>query len=343
MFGFEYSAGLANWKRSLLLAALVFVPGAGISQGEEVGVNSNSAPSVSAPVPVKERRLELSGCAAVDGGVLVVEDELIGAVLLLDHLRTTPLELSTVKLERKKKARAPYADAFKLFPFQDFEDIASDGATKVYFIGSHHGKDGERRPDREFLFHGEWDGKDKELKVVGEQYALLDLIAPVLDDLGCGIGLSATQISDTLNIEGLALHGEQLFIGLRSPLTPAGKAILLFMPVVSAMAGEGAMEHAELDLNGGGIRALDWDPVRGQLLVVSGAVGASAENSASAAMWEYDPASATLKVILEFPQEIARKGPEGVCRLPESAGGKLLVVLDGEGSAQGAEFVEIDG
>jgi hypothetical protein len=115
------------------------------------------------------------------------------------------------------------------------------------------------------------------------------------------------------------------------------------MPVVSAMAGEGAMEHAELDLNGGGIRALDWDPVRGQLLVVSGAVGASAENSASAAMWEYDPASATLKVILEFPQEIARKGPEGVCRLPESAGGKLLVVLDGEGSAQGAEFVEIDG
>lgn len=326
-----------------MLAALVLEPGAGTSQGEEVGVKSSSGPSVSAPVPVKERRMELSGCAAVDGGVLVVEDELIGAVLLLDHLRTTPLELSTVKLERKKKARAPYTNAFKLFPFQDFEDIASDGATKVYFIGSHHGKDGERRPDREFLFHGEWDGKDKELKVVGEQYALLNLIAPVLDDLGCGIGLSATGISDSLNIEGLALQGDQLFIGIRSPLTPAGKAILLSMPVAVAMAGEGAVELAELDLNGGGIRALDWDPVRGQLLVVSGAVGASSGNSASAAVWEYDPPSATLKVVLEFSPEIARKGPEGVCRLPESVGGKLLVVLDGEGSAEGAEFVEIDG
>ncbi len=334
---------MVKWKIYLLLVALVYFPGTGVSRGEEVVVNKSAALSVSAPVPVKERRMELSGCAAVDGGVLVVEDELIGAVLLLDHLRAAPLELSTVKLERKKKARAPYADAFKLFPFQDFEDIASDGATKVYLIGSHHGKDGERRPDREFLFHGEWDGKDKELKVVGEQYGLLDLIAPVLEELGCGIGLSATAISDTLNIEGLALYGERLFIGIRSPLTPAGKAILFSMPVAAAMAGEGAVEHAELDLNGGGIRALDWDPVRGQLLIVSGAVGASSGNSASAAVWEYDPASATLKGVLEFPQEIARKGPEGLCRLPESAGGKLLVVLDGEGGAEGAEFVEIDG
>lgn len=343
MLGYEYLGGLANWKLSLLCAILAVLPGAGISHGEEVGVNSSRVPSVGAPVPVKERRMELSGCAVVDGGVLVVEDELIGAVLLLDHLRITPLELSTVKLERKKKARAPYADAFKLFPFQDFEDIASDGATKVFFIGSHHGKDGERRPDREFLFRGEWDGKDKELKVVGEQYALLDLIAPVLDDLGCGIGLSATEVSEALNIEGLALHGEQLYIGLRSPLTPAGKAIVLSMPLAVAMTGEGTVDHAELDLNGGGIRALDWDPVGRQLLVVSGSAGESPGDFASAALWEYDPASAALKEILKFPDEIARKAPEGVCRLPESVGGRLLVVLDGEGSEEGAEFVEIDG
>ncbi len=327
-------------KVCLLLAAVVCIHGAGTAQEKVISVNTVQSPTVSAPLVVRERRMELSGCAAVEGGVLVVEDELIGAVLLLEHLRTPPLELATVKLERKKKDRAPYADAFKLFPFQDFEDIASDGASQVFLIGSHQGKDGERRPDREFLFHGAWDGKEKELKVVGEQYSLLELIAPVLDDLGCGIGLTATEVSEALNIEGLALLGEQLYVGLRSPLTPAGKAILLSMPVAAAMAGKGPVGHRELDLNGLGIRALDWDPVRGQLLVLSGPSG---EGSGEAALWALNPASESVNSILEFSPDIARKVPEGICRLPESAGGKLLVVLDGEGGEVGAEFVEIDG
>lgn len=307
---------------------------------EGASVNETKSPVVGAPVPVQERRMELSGCAVVDGGVLMVEDELIGAVLLLDDLAKPPHVLSTVKLERKKKARAPFADAFKLFPFQDFEDIASDGLETVYFIGSHHGKDGERRPDREFLFKGEWDGKGKELKVVGEQYGLLERIAPVLERLGSGIGLTRTEVSDGLNIEGLALHGETLYIGLRSPLTPSGKAILLSGPVDGVLDGSATLESLELDLGGGGVRALDWDPVRGELLVLSGASG---EQPSTSALYGLNPAGGALSPIVTFEGEIAKKSPEGICRLPQKAGGKLLLVLDGEGGEAGAEFVEIDG
>lgn len=325
---------------SVMLVLTLMSCAAGTAQSEETEVSEAKA---GAPIAVQERRMELSGCAAVGGGVLVVEDELIGAVLLLENTARRPLVLSTVKLERKKKARAPFAEAFKLFPFQDFEDIASDGASAVYLIGSHHGKEGERRPDREFLFRAEWDAKDRELKVVGEQYRLLDLIAPVLDELGCGIGLTATEISSALNLEGLALHGETLYIGLRSPLTPAGNAIVLSGPAEAVMAGSAPLEASALDLGGSGVRALDWDPVRGVLLVLSGPSSDRPDGDAVSTLSGFDPVTGTRTDILTFAPEIARKSPEGVCRLPQDSGGKLLVVLDGEGSEKGAEFIEIDG
>ena len=177
---------------------------------------------------------------------------------------------------------------------------------------------------------------------MGEQYGLLEMIAPVLDGLGCDIGLSATEVSPNLNIEGLALNGAQLFIGLRAPLTADGKAILLSMAATSALAGKGAVEQVTLDLDGGGIRALDWDPMRGRLLIISGASGETSGGTPTAALWEFDPVTGVTNKMLEFEPELARKSPEGVCRLPEQAGGRLLVVLDGEGSESGAEFVEID-
>lgn len=330
--------GIAARAFGLVMVAAAVGCAAAQAEGERVSVVN-----VGEPVAVQERRMELSGCALVEGGVLVVEDELIGAVLLLEDTAQRPLVLSTVTLERKKKARAPFASAFKLFPFQDFEDIASDRAFSVYVIGSHNGKDGERRPDREFLLRAEWDIEHKELKVVGEQYRLLERIAPNLELLGCGIGLTNTEVKSTLNIEGLALRGDTLYIGLRAPLTPAGKAIVLSGPAKDIMGGSGALEAAELDLGGLGVRALDWDPVRNELLVLSGPSFDPTQAGSTSEVSGYDPATKTLTKIVTFEPAVARKSPEGICRLPQELGGKLLVVLDGEGGAQGAEFIEIDG
>lgn len=326
-------------RRTLGLVAVTAAVWGAAVEAEEGRVNEMK---VGEPLAVQQQRPELSGCAVVEGGVLVVEDELIGAVLLLEDLAQRPLELSTVKLERKKKARAPYASAFKLFPFHDFEDIASDDALSVYVIGSHNGKDGERRPDREFLIKAEWDREHRELKVIGEQYRLLERIAPSLESLGCGIGLTNTEVSTTLNIEGLALQGETLYIGLRSPLSPTGKAILLSGPAKDIMSGSGPLKAEELDLGGQGIRALNWDPALKTLLVLSGPSFDPTTESISEVLG-FDPPTSTLTKMLTFEPAIARKGPEGICRLPGNAGGKLLVVLDGEGGAQGAELIEIDG
>ena len=290
---------------------------------------------VEGPVAVRDRRLELSGCAAVSGGVLVVEDEVVGTVLHLNTPSGDAPEVTHIKLERKKKQRAPYAPRPKLFPIQDFEDIASDRDGDVYLIGSHNGKEGERRPDREFLLHAEWDRESAELKVIGEQYALLDSLAPVLDRLGCGIGLTATEVSDALNIEGLAYNAGTLYIGLRSPLSADGKAIVVAASARALFDGDSPipLDPIELDLSGGGIRALDWDSKSNMLLAISGPPidGATAE----AALWHVDTSKADATPLHTFSAEHARKQPEGVCRLSEADGAGLLVVLDGNASITG--------
>lgn len=330
----------ANRIRRAALAALLAGltachPGTTRAQQGAPQVSGSNELKVGAPMAMMERRLELSGCAVVEGGLLLVEDELIGALLFASKIGQAPIDVATIKLERKKKARAPFAPAHKLFPYQDFEDIASDGASQVYVIGSHHGKDGERRPDREFLFACDWDAKDGEIKVVGEQYGLLDMIAPVLKAAGVDIGLTETDVVDTLNIEGLALHGGTLYIGLRSPLSASGKALLLSGPVEGVMAGSAALQLTEIDLAGGGIRALDWDPVRGALLGISGPAG---DGSGPSSLWAIDVEGGTAETVLKFDEFIARKSPEGICRMP---GGPLVVALDGEGDSRGGELVEI--
>ena len=319
------------------VASMLLIATGVAAQGHQV----NQA-SIAGATPVQGMPLELSGCAVVDGGVLMVEDEAIGAVLLATDMKRQPLNLTQVKLERKKKQRAPYADRPKLFPVQDFEDIASDRSSNVYFLGSHNGKDGERRPDREFLLYGEWEKKQGEIKVLGENYQLLEHAAPVLADLGCNLGLTRETVDPALNMEGLAWHEGQLYIGLRAPLTPDGQAIVLAGDAEALFGGgfAASLKAFTLDLDGGGIRALDWDPVKDTLLVISGAHEDGA--AAQPALWACDATGASLQKIHQFDVDVAHKLPEGVCRLPEESGGQLLVVLDGGGLNGGGEVVYLD-
>ena len=296
-------------------------------------------PSVSQPVSVRDRPLELSGCAVVDGGVLVVEDELVGSVLFMTDPGAAPLAAESIKLERRKKERAPYASAFKLFPFQDFEDIATDRAETVYLLGSHNGKGGERRPDREFLFYATWDKKQGELKVRGEHYRLLEGLVSALGALGVELGLSTTKLEAEVNAEGLALMDGRLYVGLRAPLTPEGHGIVVSASVKDVFKdGKPATWIPEaVDLDGGGVRALDLDPVSGSILVISGP--AKDGGQAERALWTWTPGEAPVRRVT-FDETIARKKPEGVCRLSEADGGDVLVVLDGEGGA-GGEVVRV--
>ncbi len=313
---------------AIVLTTLLLVVGGACVDAEKV--SEMESVQVSAIVPVQDRPLELSGCAVVDGGLLVVEDELVGSVLFISALDETPLVVSSVKLERKKKSRKPYAPADKLFPIQDFEDIASDGSEAVYLLGSHQGKGGERRPDREFLLAAKWDEKQEELKVVGEQYQMLESVAPILERAGVSIGISGHAVNPDVNFEGLAYDGERLYLGLRGPQTVGGEAVVLSARA-DGLFRAGATPSwsvVTLPLKGAGIRALDWDRQRNHLWVVS---GPSSTDTGEAALWRVAPNGSALVEVHQFTGEVARKAPEGVCRLPESKGGGLLVVLDGGG------------
>lgn len=303
-------------------------------------------PQISHTATVGSRGFELSGTAVVSGGLLLVDDESIGSVLFVTGPPDSPGVAAAIKLERKKKERAPYAPQPKLFPIQDFEDIATDRDSEIFLLGSHNGKDGERRPDREFLLRGKWNldiknPTDSEIKVTGEQYHLLEGIAPGLEALGVEVGLSDTAVSDRVNIEGLAYHNGRLFVGLRSPLTASGNAILVTLESETAFGSPDRLEPTfqEIDLDGGGIRALDWDPKRESLLAVSGP--AVDDGPTSAQVWHVDPDTGESTVWYTFTADIARKGPEGICRLPEKDGGQIVVVLDGEGSDGRSEMLLI--
>lgn len=316
-----------EWGMLMASVATALIAGA---QGDLDKESKMASTQVSAIVPVQERPLELSGCAVVDGGVLVVEDELIGSVLFVSRLGDSPLNLSTVKLERKKKSRKPYTTADKLFPLQDFEDIASDGKDLVYLLGSHQGKGGERRPDREFLLSAKWDKKEQELKVVGEHYQVLDAIAPALTRAGVSMGLTALGVNPDVNFEGLAFDGERLYLGLRGPQTSGGDALLLSVraDALFKAGGNDAWTVVSLPLNGAGIRALDWDPKAQHLWILS---GPSSSDTGTAGVWRSAPDGTSLAEVHQFSEDVAQKAPEGVCRLPEKEGGALLIVLDGGG------------
>ncbi|MBX3178365.1 MAG: DUF3616 domain-containing protein [Candidatus Hydrogenedentes bacterium] len=327
----------------MAIALLALGSGCGNMEDRQVRANAISKGTEAGLVAVQAPPPELSGCAVVEGGVLVVEDEAIGAVLFCPDTAARPLPLRSVKLERKKKDRAPFADRDKLFPVQDFEDIASDGRREVFFIGSHNGKDGERRPDREFLIQAKWSPKDAELKVSGEAYNLLDRLAPALEEKGVPLGLTRENVVDALNFEGLAYHDGRLFIGLRGPLAPTGGALICVVDAEAAFGGNGPLnaDILVLDLRGAGIRALDWDPVENTLLVIS---GPSVDGGGGpVALWRCDAKGGGLVEVHAFDPAVARKKPEGVCRLPADQGGNLMVVLDGDGESHVSEVLFLPG
>ncbi|WP_306755268.1 DUF3616 domain-containing protein [Paracoccus actinidiae] len=170
-----------------------------------------------------------------------------------------------------------------------------EGATwldgKIYLIGSHsRNGDGERRKDRRQFFS---------IGIAAGTVPTITLDPPVsLHSLAESLSELDTTLSDTIrldveedvslapdnggfNIEGLSatIDGDSIFIGLRSPQTPAGEAIVIsFANPTEALAG-GAPQFelfAKLDLDGRGIRSMEVVPALGTYIIVAGPGGGAA-------------------------------------------------------------------
>lgn len=290
-----------------------------------------SPPLEARPLELEGVALELSGVARVKGGYLVADDELVGALLFLSDEELAggrPLA-RLVKPERKRDDVAELEGLTKLFPIQDFEGLAADEKGKrVYLLGSHYGKQKKgtwlRRGDREFILQAEW--KKGELVVPTRKESDEDLgrYRRLIDDLSRE-DEDDDRFAD-LNAEGLALRGDDLIVGLRAPLSQAGKAQLFQAPVKRVFSGRKVpWRSLELDLEGGGVRGLHWDRQAKRLFVISGATVDDPETAN--ALWSCGPNGETLTRLHTFSKD-ARGFPEGLCR----AGEELLVVVDAEGA-----------
>lgn len=303
---------------------------------EAMGQGSPNREKPASSATLKTSGFELSGLTAVDGGFLVADDELIGAVLFLPASAGQQKAAEIVKIERKRKESQPFTQAPRLMAVQDFEGIASEDGKNIFFIGSHNGKDGDRRPDREFLIEARWDLADQELQLVKETRDLVTKLDGALKKLGVSLNLSETKIDERLNIEGLACSQGKIYIGLRGPLNK-DKAAIIFRADATSLFGDSkkvAFDVFEISLRGAGVRSLEWDPVSKKMLVLSGP--ATDTIDAESGLWAFEPQTKALELIHTFtPDELKPGGKdrtaEGVCRMPN---GKIMVAFDG--SAEGA-------
>lgn len=172
---------------------------------------------------------------------------------------------------------------------------------QVYWIGSHgRNKNGKLRPDRQVFFATDLEIETDEIILsfsaepyrrlledlisseTGRQYDLADIA-----QLDKNSNKKLAPKADGINIEGMTAGPDNsLFIGLRNPLF-AGKALVvqLLNPDQVAAGKQPCRfgQSALLDLNGRGIRAMEYYPDNKQYYIIAGEK--SAENRFSLYSW----------------------------------------------------------
>ena len=207
-----------------------------------------------------------------------------------------------------------------------------DDQGRIYVVTSHSRKENGKRSDmREQLARFALDGeqvvdfkvlRDLRKKISAQHKPLKDAakIRDVKDDGG-------------FNIEGLSFDAAKryLLVGLRSPLA-GSNALIAVLENPAAVFDQGEKPRIserliELDLDGGGIRALSYDPHLGGFLIVS----RKPEKSFKLWLWsgEVDQPPQRLKV----PGIKSLRRAEGVTpvRLNGRPEGILIVSDDGSG------------
>lgn len=258
-----------------------------------------------------------------DGRILVVEDEAARAMSVMEIAADGSLvenPASDVKITR--------AFGRKL---SDLEGLSIDDRGYVYTITSHSRTNkGERKPDREqllrFRVHGNSVGDISSHTSLRED---LEADSALRDSLQA---LAGGEVAfDQLNIEGLAYYREagQLMIGLREPMA-AGKSIILVMSNPDEVFDHDAKPRFDkpilLDLRGGGIRALSYDPVLNAFLIVNEIEGYEGNRYSQLWSWSGDPDQPPEPVAL--PDIINLNNVESIDSIHVDGEPRLLLMSD---------------
>ena len=206
-----------------------------------------------------------------DGRFVVVEDEAV-------H----PVDLFTLMPDGRVLEQPLYRSSVlswgssnrMLSTLEDLEAVAVDEHGRVYAITSHSRKENGKRADaREQLVRFGLDGEQIiDFEVVR---GLRKKISRKHGSLKGSTKIREVKDEGGFNIEGLSFDADKqkLLIGLRSPQAESD-AIILVLENPRAVFDHGekprvADQLIELDLDGGGIRAMSYDPQLGGYLIIS--------------------------------------------------------------------------
>lgn len=260
-----------------------------------------------------------------DGRLLVVEDEASRAMNVL-----TVTEDGVLQEDAATGARLMRGFGRKL---ADLEGLSIDAQGYVYAITSHSlTNGGNRKPDREQLLRFRIAGNK-----VGDISSVTTLRDVITNDTDLATSLRAQTGGDLdfadLNIEGLAYHRatQRLYIGLRAPMAGDRSVILSVNNPDALFAGQPPVfsDPILLDLRGGGIRALSFDPVLDSFLIVNEIEGYENNRYSQLWSWSGDPSDDPEPIAL--PDIINLNNVESIDSITVHGVPQLLIMSD-EGS-----------
>ena len=319
----SFFRGTKSWWARMMSLSLLIV-------ALSVGGNATEGTSVFKEFRKFERIYEPSGVQQLaDGRFVVVEDEAF-------H----PMGVFSLEPDGRVREQTLYPSSIfnwnspnrALNTLEDLEAVAVDGQGSLYAITSHSRKEnGKRAHEREQLARFGLDGervvdfkvmRGLRKKITAQHKSLKE--AAKIRDVKDGSGL---------NIEGLSFDRakQELLLGLRSPLA-GSNAIIVVLENPHAVFDRDEEPRIsdrliELDLAGGGIRALSYDPHLGGFLIIS----RKPNKSFKLWLWSGDTDEPPRR--LRVPDVKKLRQAEGITpvRLDGRAAGILIVSDDGMG------------
>ncbi len=222
--------------------------------------------------------------------------------------------------------------------WDDMEDLSAVDDRRFFAMTSHsRTKKGKRKPEREQLLLISKDGAELE---VSKRWSLRKpILSAIEESLGQSVDIDTAEAASPdeggLNIEGVAYHDGQLFLGLRSPLTQGGEAIVLNITNGGGLLKGEAPKFGRaltLPLGKKGVRGLSSHKTA--LLILA---GPSDDVGQSFALYNWSPSTKTANLFaLAGFDELLR--PEGVAAEKQ---GTFTFVQDFEDPTQQEPVVKL--
>ena len=314
---------LASVLASIFLKALLFFyPAAGTEVTPQLDASGlGTLNAVYEPSAVQQ---------LADGRVLVAEDEEQRAMNIMTVAPDGSLSenpVASLQLTRSFGRK-----------LNDVEGLTADDKGFVYAVTSHSSDtSGKRDPTREQLLRFRVNGN-----MAGDIAAVTNLRdemvkSPVLD-AAFKARMNASVNFDELDIEGLAYDNStrSILLGLRTPM--AGKSSII-VPIVNseAMFTSNASpvfgQPIFLDLNGGGIRSLYFDPVLSMFVIANEINDTAGNKQAQIWTWSGNPKDKPVKI--DTPELSPLQNIEAVDSITVNGTIKMIFMAD-EGDAKKA-------